>query len=291
MVVVGVAVELAVLLMEYRHEWKDFKRGVIHSPEKPSRLVYGLGFFGVALVTAGVAGEFRIHVKAGKIESDMRSDVRQLAAIAHERAASAESTAKGYDSKIAEAQRGTAEAQRDAEQAKERAANAEAETARLYALTAPRRLNSDQQKGIKAALKKFAGRTVRVSTYGLDGEGAALGTQIIAILTPDFKIVDERAQSIVTGSFDFGVHVRGPQSEEEFIRAVADNLRVTGRLQVFTNAALPREGAVMRGNAVARGNAVLRGGGGTPGLGGYTAPGSLVWIEIGVKPVEIAPSK
>jgi len=36
MVVVGVAVELAVLLMEYRHEWKDFKRGVIHSPEKPT---------------------------------------------------------------------------------------------------------------------------------------------------------------------------------------------------------------------------------------------------------------
>lgn len=89
LVVVGVAVELAVIITEYAHGWLDFKRGTIHSPEKPSILLFGLGFLGAALVAIGVAGEFQIHVKAGKIETDMRDKTRQLVAIADDDAANA----------------------------------------------------------------------------------------------------------------------------------------------------------------------------------------------------------
>jgi hypothetical protein len=96
-VVIGVAVELIVLITEYTHEWRDFKRGIIHAPEKPSLIIFGLGFLGAGMVAIGVAGEFRIHVKAGKIETDMRNDTRQLVAIANERASKAEEHAAALD--------------------------------------------------------------------------------------------------------------------------------------------------------------------------------------------------
>jgi hypothetical protein len=86
LVVIGVAVELAVLIAEYAHEWRDFKRGTIHSPEKPSLVIFGLGFLGAGMVAIGVAGEFRIHVKAGKVESEMRSKATELVVIANKEA-------------------------------------------------------------------------------------------------------------------------------------------------------------------------------------------------------------
>lgn len=96
-VVVGVAVELIVVMTEYTHEWHDFKRGIIQAPEKPSLMIFGLGFLGAGLVAVGVAGEFRVHVKAGKIETEMRDDTRQLVAIADERASKAEEHAAELD--------------------------------------------------------------------------------------------------------------------------------------------------------------------------------------------------
>lgn len=78
LVVVGVALELLVLVTEYLHGWRDFERGTIHSPERPSIVIFGIGFLGAALVALGVAGEFRVHVKAGKIEVDMRNNNENL---------------------------------------------------------------------------------------------------------------------------------------------------------------------------------------------------------------------
>ena len=101
LVVVGVAVELGVLVTEYVHDWRDFKRGTIHSPEKPSLLIFVLGLLGAGLVAIGVAGEFQVHVKAGKIESDMRSRSRELVALANKDANAANERAKGFDAAIA----------------------------------------------------------------------------------------------------------------------------------------------------------------------------------------------
>src|ERR1700733_12606842 len=89
LVVFGVAIELLVVVTEFVHEWRDFKHGTIHSPDRPSILIFGLGFLGAALVAIGVTGEFRIHVKAGKIESDMRSKSRELVGIADREAGNA----------------------------------------------------------------------------------------------------------------------------------------------------------------------------------------------------------
>src|SRR5579872_2499865 len=92
-VVVGVAVELLVLVIEYAHGWRDFKRGTIRSPDKPSLIAFSVAFLGAALVAVGVAGEFRIHVKAGKVESDMRNKTRRLVAIVQTEASEANTRA------------------------------------------------------------------------------------------------------------------------------------------------------------------------------------------------------
>ena len=73
--------ELVVVITEYAHDWSDFKRATIHSPDKPSIIIFGLGFLGAALVATGVAGEFRIHVRAGRIESDMRTTTETFVAL------------------------------------------------------------------------------------------------------------------------------------------------------------------------------------------------------------------
>ena len=104
LVVVGVVVELFVLITEYVHDWRDFKRGVIHSPEKPNILVFGLGFLGAALVAIGVAGEFRIHIEPGKIETDMRDTTSDLVALANGEAKAAGERAANADLKRVELQ-------------------------------------------------------------------------------------------------------------------------------------------------------------------------------------------
>src|ERR1039458_9507768 len=42
LVVVGVAVEVLLVVLEYRGELEDFHRGAIHSPEKPKKLKFGV---------------------------------------------------------------------------------------------------------------------------------------------------------------------------------------------------------------------------------------------------------
>lgn len=132
LVVVGVAVELVVLITEYFHDWRDFKRGTIHPPDKPNIFILGFGFLGAALVAIGVAGEFQIHVKAGKIESDMRDKTRQLVSIADGNAADADKQAET--------------ARREAGVANKEAARLRLEAIRLQARFIPLRISKEQEK-------------------------------------------------------------------------------------------------------------------------------------------------
>jgi hypothetical protein len=88
-VVLGVVLELAFVIWEYRTELHDFRRGTIRSPEKPRLLKYIIEFLGAGLVAAGVAGELVVHTRSGKIETEMRDVTRQQVSIANDRAGDA----------------------------------------------------------------------------------------------------------------------------------------------------------------------------------------------------------
>ena len=89
LVVVGVVVELVVVLIEYSRELHEFRRGVIRPPDKPSTWLLIFGLLGAGFVAIGVAGEFGIQIKAGKVETDMRDATFALVAIANGKAEAA----------------------------------------------------------------------------------------------------------------------------------------------------------------------------------------------------------
>lgn len=72
LVVVGVALEVVFVVWEYAEDIHDFRRGIVHPPEKPSVLLLVLGLLGAGLVAVGVAGELYIDVQAGKVETGIR---------------------------------------------------------------------------------------------------------------------------------------------------------------------------------------------------------------------------
>jgi hypothetical protein len=302
LVIIGVALEGPELLKELCEEFHKLRTrklilnaatGLpICSPEKVSGIKI-VGLIGWILVTLGVAGEGIFEGLVSKADGSLQTFNDILLADARDRAARAESTAKSFDAQILEARRGTAEAQRDAgiakkaaSEADERAEHEKLEREKLDLLVSPRRISQDDQRRIRDALAKFGRHTIRISSNGLDAEAAVLGAQIIASLPTSFTVRDERAQSISTGSFDFGIHVRGPQTEQDLVMAIRDALRSIGKLQTWANTGLPRTGAVMGGAATMSGPVTMSGGGGPPGTPGVTAPGTSVWIEIGVKPVQ-----
>src|ERR1700722_19825690 len=88
-VVIGVVVELSVIVIEYLHEKRDFEGGVVHPPDKPSVLLLTFGLLGAGLVALGVAGEFRVHVKAGKVETGIRDTTLELVALVNGKAEAA----------------------------------------------------------------------------------------------------------------------------------------------------------------------------------------------------------
>jgi hypothetical protein len=154
LVVIGVAMEVVVIVIEYRHELHAFNRGIIRPPDRPSRWLFGFGLLGAGLVAIGVAGEFWLHIKAGKLESEMREANRQLVALVNQRAADAG----------------------------ERASKNELARVKIEASVAWRRLSKKQQSTIADHLKRFAGLKVVLEYIGGDPEALLFAEDIAAAL-------------------------------------------------------------------------------------------------------------
>jgi hypothetical protein len=202
------------------------------------------------LITA-LAIELGALVRTNSLAGQEIALLNGTSADARIRAANAEATAKGFDSKIAEAQRGTAEAQRDAETAKERASEAderaainEKEAARLGKAAederlarvkieqqlAPRTLTDSDRQTIGKQLRPFApvfsGRKVKISSYSADAEGIVFSLEIMDTLTrAGIDVEPIIGRSIPVGLVDLGVKVTGPIADESFIRSLLNGIK------------------------------------------------------------------
>ena len=297
-VVVGLVVEVFVVI-------KDHLRSGRHIDWKLC-----VELLGPVLITIGVAGELGIHFKAGHNNTELRSvhnerigllDKEASAArretesikrdtigfslqlaTAKKDVAEANALAKKYEAGIADAKARAAEAEKGAAQAKLMAEAEQHERMKLEAIVAPRSLSLDQQRLIAAAIREFSGHAITVSSYGLDGEGTALATQIILVLrSAGIAVRDDRASSIRSGGFEFGVHLRGPAGE--FISSLGNALSTIGKLQLFVNAAVSPGGTSMHGGATISGNAAISGGGGMVSVPVPTT--GPISIMVGIKPV------
>lgn len=165
LVVIGVVVEVFVIALEYSHEWKDFKRGTIHTPDKPSFSPFLLGMIGAALVAIGVAGEFRGHIAAGKIETEMRDTTRQLVSLADSKAAGAIKDAGIANGAAGAANERATKNEKDAAALRVRAAKLEADNLAERRALGFRSLTAQQRNLLKERLRPY-GKT-RVDVYGM----------------------------------------------------------------------------------------------------------------------------
>ena len=60
-------------------------------------------------------------------------------------------------------------------------------------------------------------------------------------------VADNRSSILVTGGFEGGIHVRGPDTEQDFVSSLGNALSLVGKLQVNLNAPHVERGAVMGG--------------------------------------------
>jgi Tfp pilus assembly major pilin PilA len=297
----GLVVEYTILLWLKR---KDYSRNEI-----VLTVAAGLAIAG------GVYGEYAFGSKVSEAAVKLENISEQRVADAQEKAGVANATAKKFESQIsdsaarvkaAEAQVASANAASEhavaqVASAKARIAEAEArasearsvaeaerlERLKLEARVAPRTLTLEQQRLITGAMREFSGHpAVRVSSYGLDGEGAALGAQIISVLrSAGIPVHDERAQTIVTGGFENGIHLRGPVSDNTFLLSLYNALSSTGKLDVFVNGPSIRAGVTQGGSAMMGGNATIAGGGGM--VNDPVPKTGSVSLMVGIKPVPV----
>jgi len=131
---------------------------------------------------------------------------------------------------VGETARAQAEvAKADAAEANKKAEAERLERLKLEAIVAPRRLTSEQQTAIASALGSFAGRKVRVRSYGLDVDAAVLGQQIMTALQSAKIVVDDRRMSDQSlGLIVTGVYVTG--SDDAFVRAMFGAFSSLGEL-------------------------------------------------------------
>ncbi len=118
----------------------------------------------------------------------------------------------------------------------------ESEAAHIAALS-PRDLSEDQRAKIGDACKQYSGRAVVVSSIASDPEAYRLATQLGDILQhAGFDVSDRRGNYFPIGATQFGISVKGPSSDIDFVDCLQDDLENNGKLEVDHNAAVSPDG-------------------------------------------------
>jgi hypothetical protein len=94
LVIVGVALEIIFVVWEYREDLHDFRRGIVHPPEKPITLRFVLGLFASVLIVVGVGGELYAGAKLERVETRIRGANDELYLLLSREAGDAKTSAE-----------------------------------------------------------------------------------------------------------------------------------------------------------------------------------------------------
>lgn len=259
-----------------------FKKLVVHS-------------LGPILVVIGIAGEVVFEGRAFILEDRQEEQAQQAIGSVLDLAEAARQKADSFERDIALASKQAGDAKTSADGAAEDAIRAKSAAdfaqSEVEALS-PRSLSIEQQQNIADVLKQLRGsHPTVIGSYGMDGEGTALATQIIRAFeaTGRGMPTDERANQVVSGGFEWGISIRGPANEMPYMLALRDALVNIGKLeQVSINGPSPRVGAGISGAAGISGNAGIFGGGGPPVQQPIPTTGP-VRVLVGIRPPPVLP--
>jgi hypothetical protein len=179
-VVVGVALELVFVVWEYIDELHDFRRGIVHPPDRPNGLLFVLGFFATGLVVLGVGGELHAESKIATLETCVRRGNDELFLLLSKEAGGAAKSAKTAHEE-AGAVKGIAD------EAKKEVAEVKSEAADIEERLKWRSLTPKQQKEIAEALQSDGKWDVDLLAYGDASEIRRIADQIRLSLPPGWN--------------------------------------------------------------------------------------------------------
>jgi hypothetical protein len=258
-----------------------------------------LAFHAVAplLVVIGIAGELVFETRTFIVEDLETTSLSQEVKDAKTAADGAETDA-GHAHVLAQSASDIAGAAKLKADAADVAAGNAQQTIKLIGkevnALSPRMLTAEQESKIADALRgvsRFPYPTL-IESYGMDGEGTALATQLISTLTATGygSPGDGRSDKIVSGGFEWGISIRGPAYEMPYMTALRDALMNIGRLQqVSINGPSPRVGAQISGTASISGKAAMSGGGGPPVQLPIPTQGPVT-VMVGIRPPIVLPA-
>jgi len=156
-VVIGVAIEVRVIVLEHRDAMTEWRRGIVRPPDRPSRSLFLWGLVGSILVALGVAGELGVGIKVTLINGALRTKNAELR--------------RKSDQLIALLHVEAQEAQKTAGEANERAEG-------MKEALAPRRLTEQQELAIGKSLRSFKGQLAQMVYDGNSSEAQTFAIDI-----------------------------------------------------------------------------------------------------------------
>lgn len=230
---------------------------------------------GWILIVVGVAGEGIFEVYVSRADSILNAFDNILLTEARKEASDAVLGAATANIQIAEAKRRSGELEKEAAQLRKDAEGLKAENLRLEAIVQPRTISLEDQRKIVDACSEFKNHGAIVKSYGLDTEGFATGSQIIAVLQAmNVTVADNRASTVDTGPMEVGIHVRTTDASElPFAICLAGALSRIGKLTTFLNDPYPPFRGMMSG-------------GGFPSISG-----PHITVMVGTKPLPLLTDK
>jgi hypothetical protein len=158
LVAFGVLLEIVFVIWEYVEDLHDFRRGIIHPPDKPNLALFVLGLVGAALVAIGVTGELYAESKIATFETCIRQGNDTLSLLLSKEAGDAAKSAKT--------------AQDIATDLSLKYEAASRELAELRAKAMPRRLSSAQKAILRKDVARFKTKNISLSCEVANGNGA-----------------------------------------------------------------------------------------------------------------------
>ncbi len=283
-----------------------FRKQKNHREREAAPWITLLGAVGWLLIVFGVVGEgwfeFRQNQAEGLLgtfNEIILSDAQRESAEATERASDANERATENESEARKLEKDTESEKLKAARLSIDLADAgkaleaeKLERIKVETVLGPRWLTVDQQKAIGracAGLYLYGPRKrIQISSYGQDGEGAALATQIGAALNsvPLYTSLNIGGL-IVSGGFDTGVIISAEPEDESFADCLKSALTDIGKLtEVEVNPARHRAGASISGGVVMSGGVTMSGGGGGLTPAEPLKPGSPVEVFVAIKPIQ-----
>ena len=186
LVVIGVALELAVVIYGFRHEWYEWRLGMVLSPAKPSWTLFLLELLGALFVAVGVAGELSIEARTGRTEAQIKVASDNRATLLQQEAGSAKSSAIQAAQAAKSAKETADDAKNLTEQAKHELTGLSKQADTLdnqmqfstYSQSARRVLHPDL---LAKQLSPYKGQNVDLVSYIHDIEAEGLCRELVAI--------------------------------------------------------------------------------------------------------------